>query len=439
MRRVAFVTLGCKVNQYDTQAMEKAFADKGYRIVEDAGEADAVIVNTCTVTFEADRKSRQMIRRAVRDNPGALVVAAGCFVQGDPKAAAAIEGVGAVAGSLDRMKLVDAVDEALSQGDAEEKDIKLVRGMETREEYEDMEAEGADGMSRAYLKIEDGCDAFCSYCFVPYVRGRVRSRSLSSIRREAQRLAAAGFREIVLTGIHLGCYGKDSAGGQSLADAVKAAAEPEEILRVRLSSLEPTELTDEILALFRYEPKLAPHLHLPLQSGDDNILKAMNRHYDSACFLKAVERAKDACPSIGLTTDVIAGFPGETEEMFANTLLVVEKSGFLRVHAFPFSRRKGTPADRMQGQVPTVEKATRVKRLGELARTLAERRHARMLGKDFEVILEKETSQDDGFSYEGYSGDYVRIRFHSGSKLQGSAVVRVSSYDAEVAYAELLS
>lgn len=430
MKKVSFITLGCKVNQYDTQAMEKAFTDRGYSIVPVGEGPDAVVVNTCTVTAEADRKSRQMIRRAAKANPGAIVVAAGCFVQGDPEAAEAIEGVSIVAGSTNRLALVDAVDRQLGVSEAQTRRRNLVKDIFSFGSYEEMKAEGADGMSRAYLKIEDGCDAYCSYCLVPYVRGHVRSRGLGPIEEEASRLADAGYLEVVLTGIHLGCYGKDLSG-VSLADAIRAAARPSGIKRVRLSSLEPTELTDDIIELFANEPKLAKHLHLPLQSGDDSVLKSMNRHYDAKGYEAAVEKARAAIGRFGLTTDIIAGFPGETERMFANTLSLVERMGFLKVHAFPYSRRKGTIAAGLPGQVSEDVKHDRVARLMEASKQGAREFIEGMEGGVFDVIVESAIPTGDGFECEGYTSEYVRVLFRSESRPEGRVYVNVTSVGPE--------
>ncbi len=438
MRRVSFITLGCKVNQYDTQSMQKAFAERGFTIVGEDERADAVIVNTCTVTGEADRKSKQMIRRAARRNPSALVVAAGCFVQGNPLAASEIEGVSITAGANDRLGLVDAVAKALDEPSA--RDLSLVGDISGFGGYEEAGAEGTDGMSRAYLKIEDGCDAYCSYCYVPYVRGHVRSRSIKSILEEAGRLARAGYAEVILTGIHLGCYGKDFGGEPDLTDAVKAVCTVDGIKRVRISSLEPTELTEELIELFGAEPKLARHLHLPLQSGDDRILRAMNRHYDSAFFVEAVEGARKRLGDIGVTTDIIAGFPGETEEMFDNTLSVVSRLGFMHVHAFPYSIRKGTPAASMQGQVPEQEKADRVRRLIAEASRSKEIILSSMEGRIFEVVLESETLQgSDGKAFEGYTSEYVRVRFTSDFEPSGMVSVKVDGHSGELATGRAIS
>lgn len=424
MRRVSFVTLGCKVNQYDSQAMQRAFIDRGFAVTAEVGQADAVIINTCTVTAEADRKSRQMIRRAVRLNPGALIVAAGCFVQGAPDAARLIDGVHITAGAGDRLRLVESVAEALKEGKLASCDI--VSEICKCESYEEICAEGTDGMSRAYLKIEDGCDSYCSYCYVPHVRGHVRSRGIDSINEEADRLAEAGFVEIILTGIHLGCYGRDFGGSPGLADAIRAACKPDGIKRVRLSSLEPAELTDELLGVFEEEPKLARHLHLPLQSGDNEILRAMNRHYDVDFYVGAVAEARRRLGDIGITTDVIAGFPSETDEMFENTIRVVERVGFSHVHAFPFSRRIGTPAASMPGQIPESVKAERVRRLIEAATKSKQRVIGDMIGRIFEVVIESEVG---GISsprmYEGYTSEYMKVRFTSEDERSGMVKVLV--------------
>ncbi|OQB49163.1 MAG: Threonylcarbamoyladenosine tRNA methylthiotransferase MtaB [Firmicutes bacterium ADurb.Bin153] len=437
MRRVSFITLGCKVNQYDSQAMEKAFTQRGYAVVPAGEAADAVIVNTCTVTAEADRKSRQMIRRAVKANPGAVVAAAGCSVQGDPESAKAIEGVDIIAGSNDRIALVEAVVRALDGSGAEPGCYWLVKDISSFGAYEEAKAEGADGMSRAYLKIEDGCDAYCSYCLVPYVRGHVRSRDPGSVEEEASRLADAGYLEVVLTGIHLGCYGKDLEG-VTLADAIKAAARPSGIKRVRLSSLEPTELTDEIIGLFASEPKLARHLHLPLQSGDDFVLRLMNRHYDAKGYEAAVEKARAAIGRFGLTTDVIAGFPGETERMFENTLSLVRRLGFLKVHAFPYSRRKGTPAAGLPGQVPEKIKHDRVAMLIEASKAGACEFTRGMSGSICRVIVEGAAPSEGGFECEGYTGEYVRVLFHADRKPEGCVEVAIMSGDSEGARGVLI-
>ena len=432
MMRVSFITLGCKVNQYDTQSMQKAFLDRGFEIAREGEPADAVIVNTCTVTGEADRKSRQMIRRAVRRNPEALVVAAGCFVQGDPEAAGAIDGVTITAGASDRAALVGAVAEALDAPVS--KRTSLVKDIAAFGGYEEIGAVGTDGMSRAYLKIEDGCDAYCSYCYVPYVRGHVRSRSIESIAQEAERLAEAGYAEVILAGIHLGCYGKDFGGKPGLADAARAVCAVSGIRRVRISSLEPTELSEELLELFKAEPKLARHLHLPLQSGDDRILRAMNRHYDSGYFIEAVEGARKRLGDIGITTDIIAGFPGETDEMFENTLAMVSKLGFMHVHAFPYSVRRGTPAATMSGQVPEQVKADRVRRLMEEASVSKERILSAMRGRILEVVLESKIMQGgSGTEYEGYTSEYARVRFTSETEPSGMVAVLVEGHSGEYA------
>ncbi len=432
MRRVSFITLGCKVNQYDTQSMQKAFTDIGFIVVGEDEPADAVIVNTCTVTGEADRKSRQMIRRAVRRNPSALIVAAGCFVQGNPLEAKSIEGVAITAGASDRLGLVNAVADALEVPCVG--DVSLVEDISGFGGYEEIGAEGTDGMSRAYLKIEDGCDAYCSYCYVPYVRGHVRSRSIESISKEAERLAEAGYAEVILTGIHLGCYGKDFGGKPGLADAARSVCAIPGIRRVRISSLEPTELSEELLELFEAEPKLARHLHLPLQSGDDRILRSMNRHYDSSFFIDAVEGARKRLGDIGFTTDIIAGFPGETDGMFENTLAIVSRLGFMHVHAFPYSIRRGTPAATMQGQVPEKVKAERVRRLIEEASLSKGRILSAMEGRIFEVVLESKTMLGDrGMSYEGYTSEYARVRFTSEREPSGMVAVLVEGHSGEYA------
>jgi len=357
-------------------------------------------------------------------------------VQGNPTAATAIEGVGIASGASDRLGLVSAVEEALESG-RRGPAFNIIGDADDFGVYEELQAEGADGMSRAFLKIEDGCDAYCSYCYVPYVRGHVRSRSIQSIEDEAKKLAEAGYAEVILTGIHLGCYGRDFGGRPGLIDAIKAVCKADGIMRVRLSSLEPTELTDALIALFASEPKLARHLHLPLQSGDNSILKSMNRHYDANYFESAVAKARERLGDIGLTTDIIVGFPGETDETFENTVALVKRVGFLHVHVFPYSKRAGTPAATMKDQVPEGIKSQRVRRLIAVSAAIAKDRHDKMVGKEYEVVIESEALDASGiFTYEGYTSEYVKVSFTSAKSLKGMAYVRISSSSGEGAAGE---
>ncbi len=402
MRRVAIATLGCKVNQYDSDALALKFSKAGFEIVPFGEMADVYVVNTCTVTQMGDKKSRQLIRRAHARNPEAVIVAAGCYAQASPTEAAAIPGVSVVSGTSDRAGIVRAVmDLAQSEGAP----AMLVSEVGECRAYEELPSEGTAERTRAYVKVEDGCENFCSYCKVPYVRGPVRSRNFERIREELQRLSARGFREIVLTGIDLGAYGRDFGGSPHLADVLEMAARVEGIARVRLSSVDPTDVTDRLLDTMGSEPTVCPHLHVPLQSGDDGVLGRMNRRYTGAEFEAVVARARARVRDLAVTSDVIVGFPGEDESAFEATMALCGRVGFSRLHVFQYSRRRGTVAAGLAGQVPREEKQLRSERLIALGRELALRFHRGLLGQSVHVLVEK----SDGAACEGLTGNYVRV------------------------------
>lgn len=361
--RVAFTTLGCKVNQFETEVMEGLFKQQGYSVVGFDEIADVYVINTCSVTHLGERKSRQLIRRAGRLNPEATVAVTGCYAQVSPDEVAAIEGVDVIIGTQDRRRIVELVEEAARTRTA----INAVGDIMAAQRFEDIPLFAAPGRTRAFLKIQEGCTNFCTYCIIPYARGPLRSRPLASIAAEAQKLVAAGFREIVLTGIHLGAYGRDAGDGLDLADAARAVLAVKGLGRLRLSSLESVEVSEDIISLMRQDGRLCPHLHLPLQSGDDSVLRAMNRHYSTARYRELVRDIQGRVPDIAISTDIIVGFPGETPAMFANTLAFVEAMEFARIHVFPYSRRKGTPAAAYAEQVPEAEKKARAAALQELA------------------------------------------------------------------------
>ncbi|MBM4050989.1 MAG: tRNA (N(6)-L-threonylcarbamoyladenosine(37)-C(2))-methylthiotransferase MtaB, partial [Planctomycetes bacterium] len=367
MKTCIFITLGCKVNQYETQALREALRGRGYVEAAPGQRADVCVINTCTVTQTSDDKCRQAIRRAIREHPGATVVVTGCYAEAEPEALRRIEGVAVVVPQHDKGRLADIV-EGLPQ--RSRRQTTQHEGHEAHEEkHEDHEVgpsalmslpvlrglrvsgelsiSGFEGHTRAFLKIQDGCDARCSYCIVPLVRGPVRSRPLEAIQREAERLAANGYREIVLTGIHLGAYGRDTGGRPGLCDVIEGLLDVPGLERIRLSSIEVNEFTDRLLALAVGSSKLCPHFHFPLQSGDDEILRAMNRTYTAAEYLSVLDRARARIERPSFTTDVMVGFPGEGERHFQNTLDVCRRAGFSRMHIFPFSPRPGTPAATM--------------------------------------------------------------------------------------------
>ncbi len=381
--------------------MEGLFRRAGYRSVPFGEASDVCVVNTCSVTALGEKKSRQIVRRAKRLNDRAIIAVTGCYAQLSPKELAALPGVRLVVGTRDRGRIVELVEQAAREDGV----LFDVGDIMTARTFEDIPLHEAPARTRAFLKIQEGCENFCSFCIIPYARGPLRSRPLASVRREGEKLVGAGFREIVLTGIHLGAYGRDLPEGPTLADAAKELLSLPGLSRLRLGSLESVELSEELFALLRDNPRFARHLHLPLQSGSDAILRAMNRHYDTAAFARLLETVRDAVPHISITTDVIVGFPGETEELFEESLDFVSRMDFMKVHVFPYSRREGTPAAAMGGQLPAAVKKERVRRMEEAAETRALALHEALLGSVTDVLFETET---EGIA-DGLTGSYLRV------------------------------
>ncbi|HCP95673.1 MAG TPA: tRNA (N(6)-L-threonylcarbamoyladenosine(37)-C(2))-methylthiotransferase MtaB [Anaerovibrio sp.] len=401
MSTVAFITLGCKVNQFETESMEGLFKQSGYDIVPSTNAADVYVINTCSVTSFGDKKSRQLIRRVQRLNPKAVIAVTGCYSQAAPDEVKAIEGVRVVLGTSDRANIVNYVEQAMEEDGVIDKVDDIMKARE----FEDIPLYEMPARTRAFLKIQEGCTNFCSYCIIPYTRGPLRSRKLESIRSEAQKLLDHGFKEIVLTGIHLGAYGKDFKDGTSLYDAAKAVLELPGLRRLRLSSLESIELSPELLELIKTNPKFSHHLHLPLQAGSDEVLKKMNRHYNRDEFTALIKNVKKSVPGVAISTDVIVGFPGETEEMFAESLEYIKTLGFARMHVFPYSPRTGTPAAKLPDQVPEPVKKNRVHRLQSLAQEMADDFHSQYLGTVQEVLFE---TNNDGIT-DGLTDTYIRV------------------------------
>lgn len=416
MSRVAFTTLGCKVNQFETEVMEGLFKKRGYEIVPFDQVADVYVVNTCSVTHLGEKKSRQIIRRAIRLNPKAIVAVAGCYAQISPAEIEAIEGVKVIVGTQERQRIVDLVEQAADSTSP----VNAVSNIMEAEHFEDIPLFEAPGRTRAFLKIQEGCTNFCTYCIIPYARGPLRSRSLPSILQEAQRLVAAGFREIVLTGIHLGAYGRDMKGDITLVDAVRTVLNIEGLIRLRLSSLESIEISDELITLMKEDERLCGHLHLPLQAGDDAVLKAMNRHYTLEEYRQLIENIRNQVKDIAISTDIIVGFPGETPEMFNNALAFVEKMNFSRMHIFPYSRRSGTPAAEYSGQVAEEEKKRRVQVMQRLAERKAAEFQEQFLNRQLTVLFEME-NQKNGNIIDGLTGNYIRVYVTGDKALQGKS------------------
>ena len=407
MRKIAFYTLGCKVNQSDTASMEGIFRRAGYEVVDFGSPADVYLINTCVVTNTGQRKSRQIINRAVRYNPLSLIVVTGCYPQTAPEEVRAIAGVDVIIGNQERARIVELVEQALENKQTEILDN--VQKMTVDTKFEELGVGTETDKTRAFLKIQEGCNQYCTYCIIPYARGPLRSRSLESIRSEVAKLVEAGYKEVVLIGIHLGCYGKELAKeGKhiTLYDAVQAVLSVEGMCRVRLGSLESVEVEPRLLELMANEPRLCKHLHLPLQSGCDKILQAMHRPYDTARFTQLLQQIRAQVPDVAITTDIIVGFPGETEEDFATTLAFAEKCGFAKMHIFPYSKRKGTPAEKMPNQVDEAVKGERAARLAAVDEKLHQAMLKQMVGKTEEVLFEQPV---DAVHMEGLCGPYLRV------------------------------
>jgi threonylcarbamoyladenosine tRNA methylthiotransferase MtaB len=404
-KTVRFYTLGCKVNQYDSEAMLEQFLQNGYDIAEDGALADVCVVNTCMVTGTGEHKSMQAARRFRRLNPDGELIVAGCLAQ-DRGRALLDTGARLILGVRHRADVVALFERAVAQNSR----IVAVEGLE-HVPFEPLSIRGHHGHTRALVKIQEGCDNRCAFCVVPSVRGGVRSRPLADVREEAESLAAAGFQEVVLTGVHLTSYGRDLPEKPALADAIAAVSEARGIERIRLGSLEPVIVTDAFVGAIRTIPKLCPQFHLSLQSGSDSVLGRMKRRYNAAQFLRAAERLKAAYPGAALTTDVIAGFPGETEDEFLETIALCRAAGFMKIHIFPYSARKGTPAAEMPDQVPKQVKDERVKRLTEVGRQLSLAFRERMLNTVQPVLIEERTR---GGMVTGYTPQYVPTVCQSG-------------------------
>lgn len=435
MAKIAFYTLGCKVNQADTASMENLFLRSGHQLVSFDGEADVYIINTCVVTNTGQRKSRQTIHRAIRKNPNALIVVTGCYPQTAAEEVKAIAGVDMIIGNQDRAQIVQLVEERLAHRQTDTLDA--VHKLTASTAFEEMAAGDITDKTRAFLKIQEGCNQFCTYCIIPYARGPLRSRSLESIRTETQRLISAGFKEIVLIGIHLGCYGKENPDGPTLYDAVKTVLDVPGVQRLRLGSLESVEVEPRLLTLMQEDARFCRHLHLPLQSGCDKTLQAMHRPYTTAKFKTLLADIKTKVPDIAITTDVIVGFPGETEADFETTCKFAESCGFSKMHIFPFSARKGTPAEKFAGAVTEAVKKERADILGRIDETMHKTFLQAMVGQKAEVLFEQPAGED---YFEGLTGNYQRVFVKSGGRNLGGEIlpVKITVFDGEKLLGEII-
>lgn len=413
------ITLGCKVNQYESEAVEELFLQKGYEKAQT--NADIYVINTCTVTNMSDRKSRQMISKARRDNPDAIVAVMGCYSQVKPEEVAEIEGVDIVLGSRNKEEVVDLCEDILQNKNAID---KIIAPSESKT-YEELEISNQTEMTRAYIKIQDGCNMYCSYCLIPYARGNIVSRDIDSIVEETKRLADNDFKEIVLTGIHVASYGKDFDSDITLIDVIEAVASVEGIERIRLSSMEPRHISLDFLERMKATGKACDHFHLSLQSGSDDILKAMNRKYDRKIYKEKVDLIREVFPNAGLTTDIIVGFPGESQRNHEETMEFVDEIKFAKTHLFKYSPREGTRAAKMTGQV---DGNIKKQRLHELEKIEEKNRMAfleEQIGKVLEVLIESK-SDLEGYS-GGYSTNYLKVNVKN--HIPANTIVRVKITD----------
>ncbi len=414
MRTAALHNLGCKVNAYETEAMQQILEDAGYQIVDFGDQADVYVINTCSVTNVADKKSRQMLHRAKAKNPQAVVVATGCYVQAAADRLKEDAGVDLIIGNNKKKDLAAILEDYFAKSRGEQG--SYVVDIANEGEYEELHIDRIADHTRAFIKIQDGCNQFCSYCIIPYTRGRIRSRRAADIEREVRTLAEKGYREIVLTGIHLSSYGKDLEGEADLLDVIRLVHGIEGVDRIRLGSLEPRIITREFAQALRKLPKVCPHFHLSLQSGCESTLKRMNRHYTPDEYLERCRILREVFENPAITTDVIVGFPGETDEEFEETKEFLKKVHFYEMHIFKYSRRAGTRADRMPDQVPEPVKTARSETLLELERRMSLEYRKSFLGKTCEILLE-EPEVIGGKQYmTGHTREYVRVAAESGSR-----------------------
>jgi len=420
MPKVAFHTLGCKVNYYETEAVWELFEAAGYEKVDYKSEADVYVINTCTVTNGGDKKSRQIIRRAIRKNPEAIICVMGCYAQTKPKEIMDIEGVDIIIGTHGRDKIIDLV----RKYEQERKPINLVSNIWNHTEFETLNVTKFENRRRAALKIQDGCNQFCTFCIIPWARGKVRSEKPETVISQVKELVANGHIEIVLTGIHTAAYGEDFED-YSFGRLLKALTQIDGLKRLRISSIEATEITDEVSEAIQASDVIVDHLHIPIQSGSDDILKAMKRNYTVAEFEAKIHELRVILPNLSLTTDVIVGFPGETDELFAETVATLKRIGFSELHVFPYSVRNGTKAAILPNHVPDFTKTLRVNELLNLNEQLAKNFAANCVDKIFDIIVEEAAEG----AHIGHTGNYLKVKF-KGSNLSPGDLARVKIINA---------
>src|SRR3954451_898425 len=419
MQTVAFHTLGCKVNHYETEAIWQIFKQEGYERVDFEGRSDVYIINTCTVTNTGDKKSRQVIRRAIRKNPDAVVCVTGCYAQTSPAEIMAIPGVDIFIGTQDRIKMLSYIEEYKK----ERQPINAVGNIMKSRVYEELDVPAFTDRTRASLKIQEGCNNFCTFCIIPWARGLMRSRDPKEVIHQAQQLVDAGYKEIVLTGIHTGGYGEDMKDYNLAALLRDLEAGVRGLERLRISSIEASQITDEVIEVINQSNIVVRHLHIPIQSGSNSVLKRMRRKYTMEFFADRLFKLKEVLPGLAITSDVIVGFPGETEEEFMETHQFVKAHQFSELHVFPYSKRTGTPAARMEDQVDEEVKNERVHRLIQLSDQLAKEYASRFEDQVLEVIPEeKHTEGQEEDLYVGYTDNYLKVILPATEKMVGKIV-----------------
>lgn len=428
---VAFMTLGCKVNQYETEAMIELFLSSGYKIVEYEQIADVYIINTCTVTNFGDKKSRQAIRKAKKNNPNSIVIVVGCYSQVASEEIEKIDGVNIILGTKDRIKIVEIL-----EGYQKEKGIlNKVENITKNHEFEKLHLDNMQNRTRAYLKIQDGCNQFCTYCIIPYARGPIRSRLPEDIVLEVNNLVSKGFKEVVLTGIHVASYGKD-LNDMNLVKIITMIDQIDGLERIRFSSIEPNIITDEFLDGLTKLNKVCNHIHLSLQSGCDDILKKMNRHYTTEQYYQSVLKLKQCIKDIAITTDIIVGFPGESERNFYDTCEFVKTIGFSKIHIFPYSAKKGTKAATMQNQIDSLTKNNRVKELSKIEEQMRFTFLNSHKFKKVKVLFETEVKEN---IFEGYTTNYIKVKSNSQYDIKNKIYdVNINEIKNEYAKGEIL-
>lgn len=432
MPAVAFHTLGCKVNHYETEAIWQLFKEAGYERTDFESVSDVYVINTCTVTNTGDKKSRQVIRRAIRKNPDAVICVTGCYAQTSPAEIMAIPGVDIVVGTQDRVKMLEYIE----QYKQERQPINGVGNIMKNRVYEELDVPGFTDRTRASLKIQEGCNNFCTFCIIPWARGLMRSRDPKEVIRQAQQLVDAGYKEIVLTGIHTGGYGEDMKDYNLAMLLTDLEAQVKGLKRLRISSIEASQITDEVIEVMDKSKVVVRHLHIPLQSGSNTVLKRMRRKYTMEFFAERLERLKEALPGLAVTSDVIVGFPGETEEEFMETYNFIKEHKFSELHVFPYSKRTGTPAARMDDQIDEEVKNERVHRLIALSDQLAKEYASQYEGEVLEVIPEESFKESsDSNLFVGYTDNYLKIVFPATEEMVGQ-IVKVKITKAGYPYNE---